>query len=90
MKKRKIKRDVVQIPTKENWRPSFQSENGSYVELSLHKDSATSFRIAIWGADDFGMEKEFSTIKEIKKELKNIVASGVVQKDLFSNGYRRA
>lgn len=39
------------------WYPCFPD---SKVSVSLIKDAPQKFRVAVWGADDMGMEKEFT------------------------------
>lgn len=42
------------VSTGDDWLPNHP---GGMVEVSLHKDGKAHWRVAIWGADDFGMEK---------------------------------
>lgn len=46
-------RESKTITTSENWHPT----EGGVVSVSLYKDANNSWRVAVWGADDFGLEK---------------------------------
>ena len=46
------------VPTTENWHPT---ENGA-VEVTLSRDGPNNWRVSVWGADDFGMEKDGMTL----------------------------
>lgn len=44
------------VSASDNWCPNYP---GDLVNVSLHKDGKNKYRVAIWGADDMGMEKMF-------------------------------
>lgn len=48
----------------DDWLPSFPEGK---VEVSLHSDPDGSFRVAVWGEDDHGMEKVFKSKSEAKE-----------------------
>jgi hypothetical protein len=35
----------------------FPTADDGKVEVSIHKDGSENWRVAVWGDDDFGMEK---------------------------------
>jgi hypothetical protein len=57
--------------TKDNWYPNYEERisGDSLVEVSFMKlypseEYPENYRVCIWGADDFGMEKDFVTENE--------------------------
>jgi hypothetical protein len=45
----------------DDWYPSYKEEE---VQVTLHDDLNGKYRIAVWGEDDYGMEKEYSSLHE--------------------------
>ncbi len=91
MKSERIKLPIKMIATEEDWFPPYKTNasNKNWIEVSLHKDSPILYRVAIWGADDFGMEKEFITKKEAMKEYK-FLHDNIKKDELKLRGYRNA
>lgn len=58
----KEKRIRVFKRTNDNWYPSYQIQNDcrvkNLVEVSFIQLDDVTFRCCVWGADDFGMEKD--------------------------------
>ena len=87
--------------TNEDWRPSYQI-NGYYrgirdpmlVKVALFELSTGAWRVCVWGADDFGMERDYSGEKaeESARAMFNHVLSldYVRVQDLEPNGFQRA
>ncbi len=77
------------IRVNENWHPSHNDKDGLYIRVSIIKDSPIIYRIALWGDDDFGLEKEVSKLSSALKEY-NAIVDFVTQKELMNNGYVQA
>jgi hypothetical protein len=60
---RPLKEVVFRIRSTDDWYPCFPNNT---VEVSLHKDGAGAYRIAIWGDDDYGMERDFGSEEEMR------------------------
>lgn len=60
-------------PTCDEWYPCFD-RNTVLIRLSEQTiDNNIFIRLSVWGADDFGMEKDFySTLKEKNKKIKQL------------------
>lgn len=60
------------VHTEEDWYPSFfQTSNiggtartVAMVKVSLHKRGANDYWVSIWGADDFGVERQLTDLTE--------------------------
>lgn len=52
------------IATTDEWFPCHDNHT---VEVSLHRDAAHAWRLAIWGADDDGRERVFETEEEMRQ-----------------------
>lgn len=46
------------VKTPDEWFPCYTRHR---VQVSLHQDSKTVYRVALWGNDDFGLEKAFNS-----------------------------
>lgn len=58
--------DQKLVKTPDEWFPTLP---GSKVEVTLHEDAPGTHRVAIWGEDDFGMEKVFTTADSLGEAL---------------------
>lgn len=52
--------------TKENWFPSYDApdDQAYLLKVSLMALSDGLFRVCVWGADDYGMEKDQESLKK--------------------------
>lgn len=55
--------------TQDSWYPEYTCEDGKLVSVSFRKTGPVNsenfeWRVCVWGADDCGMEKDFSQGKE--------------------------
>lgn len=57
------------IQVSDDWYPCFPNQQ---VQVSLIKDNPNLFRVCVWGADDFGMEKSFTQSGEAQECFKNL------------------
>lgn len=53
--------------------PWISPYDGNKVKVSLHDDGNGVFRIAVWGSDDYGYEKNYKSAMDAKVEYKNLV-----------------
>jgi len=71
------------VPTEEDWYPT---ENGqlrvSYIPLT-----DGMFRVCVWGADDFGMEKDMKDKGEARLLYRKIIKKPIKRKDLEKLGF---
>jgi len=74
------------IKVTDDWLPCFP---GNQVQVSIHKDGKGSWRIAVWGEDDFGMEKSDLSQDEAFTEFRNL-QDGISQSELKNRGFVRA
>jgi hypothetical protein len=52
-------RKVIYKETNEDWYPSFEMNSDKLLRVVLCKLSNKHFRVCVWGADDFGMERDY-------------------------------
>ena len=52
------------IATTDEWFPCHENRT---VEVSLHRDAADAWRIAIYGGDDDGRDRSFATEEEMRQ-----------------------
>lgn len=81
--------------TRDNWYPSYQTldmrENAGLVRVSLGRLSDGLFRVCVWGADDFGMEKDQASMKKAIVLFLNIMLLPYVdQRELREMGFENA
>lgn len=82
-------RKTKRVYTPDNWHPCFENQT---VVVSIHKDNlkgSRSWRVSVWGDDDFGLEKDDLTISEAFNTFRKI-KDGVTQKQLRQNGFKLA
>jgi hypothetical protein len=70
----------------DDWYPCFPD---SQVQASLHKDGKGSWRVAVWGEDDFGMEKGSLEQAEAFSLFRSL-ANGISQAILKEKGFVQA
>ena len=58
MPKRKRVEKFVKVSPGDNWHANHP---GNTFQVSLHSDYHDKHRVACWGNDDYGLEKEFSS-----------------------------
>jgi hypothetical protein len=79
----------VMIPTTDNWYPNYENNMVRLVYVGKLVDG--TFRVAVWGADDFGVEydaKDKGTAKELFNKLKT--KTNITQKELYDLGFVNA
>lgn len=73
--------------TSDDWYPAFEMP---CVEVKLQPISDGSHRVSVWGADDFGMFKDFETQTQARSMFAIIQRlTDVKQKDLKKLGFER-
>ena len=87
--------------TDEDWHPSFQM-NGYYrgiqdpklVKVSVFQMSSGDWRVCVWGADDFGMEHDYTGHNagvHAMAMFNHLIALDKIRvTDLDHNGFQRA
>lgn len=79
---------TIRVPTTDDWYPNYP---GDTVELSLLNLLDGEFRVCVWGADDFGLEKDFKNPKEALRTYRAVKNSCVVTKaSLYDMGFETA
>jgi hypothetical protein len=84
-------------PTDENWYPSFRlngwykgTEGALFLEVSLLNCHSTAFpgdfwRVCVWGADDFGMEKDFYEYKLAQATFLRVIGEDKITTDFLKS-----
>lgn len=90
----------VMKPTNDDWYPSYGVEDpipndhnhtGGFAKLSTFPLSNGTFRVCVWGADDFGMERDFKSKSDANRLYKKLSESAIISKDICeSHGMARA
>lgn len=78
------------IRTSEAWYPTFKDGTIRVVftELPTAKNSYR-FRVAVWGADDFGLERDFDS-RPVARRIYEKIGDYTTQKQLQAWGFVRA
>lgn len=79
----------IMIPTTDDWYPNYQNNIVRLVYVGELVDS--TYRVAVWGADDFGVEydaKDKETAENIFNKLKT--KTNITQKELYDLGFVNA
>ena len=72
------------VSTPDNFHPTF--EDGT-VSVAIHHDkSAKSWRVSVWGYDDFGMDKGGMDINTAFQTFRKI-GDGITKEDLRNRGF---
>lgn len=74
------------ISTNEDWYPNYQHNR---IKITLQKDNPDTYRVSIWGEDDFGMEKIFSDYNTSLAQY-NVLSDGVLRSELKMMGFIQA
>lgn len=61
-----FRQDRWLIPT-EDWYPNFPDGRVRASLMQLLPCSLNRYRVAVWGADDFGLERDFDTREEAQR-----------------------
>lgn len=74
------------IRTNEDWYPNYTD---NLIEVSLALINAGSiYRVCVWGADDFGMEKDFCFINLLEAMIEYMsITDGITKQELFDKGF---
>lgn len=92
----KIHRIDCAVEVRDDWYPNFNAEGkpdreGRYVRLSLLEiPTRAGWRVCAWGADDFGLEKDFDHgDRAAAQETYDLVrqVGPITQADLLSIGF---
>lgn len=81
-----MKRRERWLLTSENWYPNWE---GGKVKASFLRLRDGTYRVCVWGEDDFGMEKDFTdrdTAEHVFERLPHIIFKA----DLKALGFVRA
>ncbi len=65
-----LKRGYIAMKALDDWYPTFDNHLVAVSPVFKLLGLPTIYRVCVWGADDFGMEKDFSS----KKEAENLRA----------------
>ncbi|MGL1886291.1 MAG: hypothetical protein OCD76_07230 [Reichenbachiella sp.] len=80
-----MRKRVVRVPTTDRWGPTHEDGTVELTLMKLRGQKPVMYRVCVWGEDDLGLEKDFTTpnpeeaIKLFDKiqKLKNVTISGV-------------
>lgn len=80
------------VKTNEDWHPTKDGElTMSVIKYDLNDNIHKLNRICIWGADDFGMERDFEDATFIEmKEIADAIPEPVAVEWLQAHGFIRA
>lgn len=74
--------------TTDEWYPNFPNDE---VEVSFLYLNDGTFRVCVWGNDDFGMELDFESLIEAEDIFDKILDMDIVNKqDLYNLGFEVA
>lgn len=59
--------------TQEDWHPSYEMEDHLFLRVSYIPLNNNTYRVCVWGADDFGMEKDLNSKNNAKELFHKIV-----------------
>lgn len=76
--------DYTFRPTTDDWYPNFPGDLVGIKIIPLLKSDF--FRVAVWGADDFGMEKDPLTHDEARQLVLSLPVI-ITQQDLIERGF---
>lgn len=79
-----MKRQTTMIKTSDNFFPNFPNNE---VQVSFNRLNDGLYRVAVWGMDDFGMDKDFvdkDNAEELFKKLSKL--KNVTKQILKENG----
>jgi hypothetical protein len=80
--------EVLKV-THDDWYPCIDDKYVSLKYVGLLTDGM--YRVCVWGGDDFGLEKDYSTEEEAKEVYERLKATKVINKrDLFNIGFVNA
>lgn len=99
---KKLKKKKTKIPkclldeyrkTTDQWYPNYDG-NKVHVRATLYPpgsvwDDEHRAQISVWGADDDGMEKWYSSLDKMKQDLKRVPAV-ITKKQLFILGFEQS
>jgi hypothetical protein len=81
---------VVYKLTKDDWHPPFQVDGENAVSVSFLRlnPEGSEWRVCAWGADDFGVEKDFTNWSLAYEEFILAISQGYLSKDyLWERGW---
>lgn len=77
-----FKRISVFKPTEDDWYPSYllADANAKLVKITIleYPTMLGKFCVCAWGADDFGLQKEFDNLEEAKRVFETIIELNTV------------
>lgn len=78
-------RESHQVTSNEDWYPTVDG----LVTVYLHAWSNGAWRVAVWGGDDHGLEREFTNECQARGAYRR-VGHCVMQADLWAQGFYQA
>lgn len=84
----KLERQEVQVPTNEDWYPTFPDNT---VKVSFSGLTNGQWRVAVWGLDDHGLEHDYETRADAISMFRRVSKmSHITHEQLFSWGFINA
>lgn len=77
------KREEVLKSTTDNWYPNYENDKVMLMYVGLLADG--DFRVAAWGNDDFGIERDFDKEEDDYKMFLELKKKRVITKDGLYN-----
>ncbi len=78
------------VYTTDDWHPTCENSSVMVRFIQMLPDSKAGFRIAVWGNDDFGLEKDAASFDEAETlyreitALENLTIQGLLDKDFVN------
>ncbi len=72
------------VPVTDDWIPNHPANTVEVSTMSLHQGlaPANAYRVCVWGADDFGMERDFETKEEAIALYEDMISRESLSRDV--------
>lgn len=72
------------VPVTDDWIPNHPGNTVKVSTMSLHQGlaPANAYRVCVWGADDFGMERDFPTKEEAIALYEDMISRESLSRDI--------
>jgi len=83
----KMKDKTIRIKTTDDWCSNYNVDEVELSIINIGSESQPEYRVCVWGADDLGMEKDFSSteLKEAILLFEKLESEGMVSICMLSN-----
>lgn len=79
-----MERITVFKETDEDWYPSYLCDNRKMVRVIFLKLFTGQYRVAVWGDDDFGMERDLDDFSDAWDDFERVISAPLVKRDFLT------